>query len=73
MQLQDLKPSISQLGKEEAILIHREVRKNRITPIITKQKKTTVTKMKKDSKNKQEIKNDPDKIKELLKLLGEDV
>lgn len=72
MQLKDLKPSILTLSAEEALLIHREVRKNRVT-ISTTIKKTKATKMKKDGKNKQEIKQDPDKIKELLRLLGEDV
>ena len=73
MQLEDNKQSITTMTSEEAIAIHRIIRDNRMTVGITTQKKTTVAKRKAVTKNQKEIRQDPEKIKELLRLLGEDV
>lgn len=73
MQLEDLKPSILTMNAEDAIGIHREVRKKRMMIGTTTKKSTTVKKRTQDGKYKKEIKQDPEKIKELLRLLGEDV
>lgn len=72
MQLRDLKSSILQLPYEEVIEIHREIRKSRmeIKPAKTKAKRDTI---KKTTKAQAEIRQDPEKIRELLRLLGEDV
>jgi predicted translin family RNA/ssDNA-binding protein len=72
MQLTDLKPSILELPQEEALLIHREIRRSRTEskPAVSKAKRATV---KRTTKAQAEIKQDPEKIKELLRLLGEDV
>ncbi len=73
MQLEDLRQSITSMSNEKAIEIHKEIRDNRMTVGITTQKKTTVAKRKAVTKNQKEIREDPEKIKELLRLLGEDV
>ena len=73
MQLEDNKQSITTMTNEEAIAIHRVIRDNRMTVGVTTQKKTTVAKRKAVTKNQKEIRQDPEKIKELLRLLGEDV
>ena len=73
MQLEDLKQSITSLPNEEAIQIHKEVRVRRMTVGVTTQSKTKVAKKKATTKMQREIRQDPEKIKELLRLLGEDV
>ena len=73
MQLVDLKKSILQLPREEVERIHREVRKNRIDfkkPTEKRQKKQGVRRV---TKAAQEVRKDPEKIRALLRLLGEDV
>lgn len=70
MQLQDLKPSILQLPIEDVISIHREVRKQRWIPKQVGKK----TKAKQSvAKSKKEVAKSPEQIKQLLRLLGEDV
>ena len=72
MQLRDLKQSVCLLSNEEQIALHRIIRKSRMTPLPSKSKaKSTTTK--KTTKAQAEIRQDPEKIKELLRLLGEDV
>lgn len=74
MQLRNLKKSILELPRADAISIHLEVRKNRIDFSRSKRtRKATSVKKKKESRVMQEIKKDPEKIKALLRLLGEDV
>ena len=70
MQLQDLKTSITKLPRSEVLLIHREIRKNRFISKLPTKKKQVV---KQQTKAMKEIKSDPEKIKTLLRLLGEDV
>ena len=66
MQLEDLKQSITSLSPDEALLIHREIRKKRMMVGVTTKKKTTVEKRKKDTANKREIKQDPEKIRAFI-------
>ena len=73
MQLEDNKQSITTMTNEEAIAIHRDIRDKRMTVGVTTQSKAKATKRKAVTKNMKEIRQDPEKIKELLRLLGEDV
>ena len=72
MQLKDLKPSVLNLSPDEALLIHREIRKSRMTfkPAKSEVKRKTIKKV---TSAQKEIIKDPEKIKELLRLLGEEV
>ena len=69
MQLQDIKPSILTLPIEEVMEIHKEVRRQRYIPKQVKKQ----TKAKTIGKSKKEIQGNPEQIKQLLMLLGEDV
>ena len=69
MQLQDIKQSILTMSPEEALLIHREVRKQRWIP----KQVSKVTKAKSVTKNKMEIQKSPEQIEQLLRMLGADV
>ena len=73
MQLEDLKQSISSLPNEEALAIHMEIRQARLTAVVTTQKKAQAKKRTTTTKSMKEVAKDPEKIKELLRLLGEDV
>lgn len=65
MQLQDIKQSILTMPSEQAMEIHREVRKQRWIPKLVKKS----TKAKTVTKSKQEISKSADQIKQLLMLL----
>lgn len=69
MQLQDIKQSILTLPVEQAMEIHREVRKQRWIPKLIRK----TSKAKTVSKSKQEIQGSAEQIKQLLMLLGADV
>ncbi len=75
MQLKDIKTSITRLTRIEAEQIHRDIRKSRMTYKGTAKKDRTdvTTKKRVDTKRMKDIKKNPNEIKELLKLLGEDV
>lgn len=72
MQLQDFKKSITQLSWDEQVSLHRAVRVSR-----TEKKESTnkarAKRTKVVGKAKREISQDVNKIKELLRLLGEEV
>ena len=70
MKLEDLKPSLLQLTKEEQLAIHREIRKSRLTPIAKKKVSTAKQKKRsKDSKAMSAIKNDITQLEQLLALV----
>ena len=74
MQLRNLKKSILDMPRDEAIELHRRIRKDRLDFSHSKRaRKVATVKQKKDSKAMQELKKDPEKIRQLLRLLGEDV
>ena len=74
MQLKDLRKSILKMGREDAMSIHREIRKNRID--FSKNTKETRKKNKSrsvfDVPSMAKIKQDKKKLKELLALLEEE-
>lgn len=78
MQLKDEKKSILELPHEEVEFIHREVRKGRMDWTKSKAVKKKV-RQKKSAQEKsldrmeKKLKKNPEKIKALLRLLGEDV
>lgn len=72
MRLEDFKTSVTKLTWEEQLALHREIRQSRVTrkePV----NKTKAVKREKITSAKKEIKQDVNKLKELLRLLGEDV
>jgi len=74
MQLEDNKQSITSLPNDAAIAIHQQIRTNRMTVGLgTRQTKEKIAKQKKDTAAGRVVKQDPEKIRELLRLLGEDV
>lgn len=74
MQLEDLKRSITDLPNEDVIAIHQQIRTNRMTVGLgTRKIKEKVERKKKDTAAGKAVRQDPEKIKELLRLLGEDV
>ena len=75
MRLQSLKKSLLEMTREEQITVHREIRKSRMdwTKVTRKTRKTAPSTTKRETKAMKEIKKDPEKIKALLRLLGEDV
>jgi len=72
MNLSDLRVPVNLLPQEEQIELHRAIRKSRMEVKQAKSQAKRQT-IKKVSKNQKEIRQDPEKIKELLRLLGEDV
>ena len=60
---------------EEQLDLHRAIRKSRMdwTKVTRKTRKKKATAEKRETKAMKEIKKDPEKIKALLRLLGEEV
>jgi len=74
LQLRNLKKSILDIPRAEAIELHLKIRKDRLDFSRSKRaRKVATVKQKKESKAMQELKKDPEKIRALLRLLGEDV
>jgi len=72
MGLREIKPSITSMTLTEAMdSIHREIRKSRLIykPRTTKAKSTRV----KAAKKTKAITKDKDQLRELLRMMGEDV
>ena len=74
MRLRNWTPRLQDLTHEEVVALHLERRRRRLDwsqGRRAKEKARTI--QKKETKRLAEIKRDPEKIRELLKLLGEDV
>ena len=69
MQLRNLKPSLTSLPKDQQLSLHEGIRQSRMK---VKQAKTKAKeKEREDRKKVRKELQDPEKIRELLKMLGE--